>query len=275
MRDALLGRSLGRALFLSSMILATFGCDSSTLTPPPTPNPPPVDAGGLPDTNGFPDVGGGGLLVTRVAPDHGPFIGGNSAIVRGSGFTNEAFVTVGGRLVQPADTRLLDANRLAIVLPAGEPGPADVTVMVGDAEATLPDGYFYDDIYLDPSRGSTAGGTFVTLIGTGAPFTAGDTLTFGGAPCTDINLVSPTRLTCLTPPGPVSTVDVTLTRSEDGSTTTIEGATAEGDAFSLVLPFGFSLQQRLQISMQPDGPARRRSIPRSPPRAAAGCRAGR
>lgn len=222
MRDVLLGRSLGRALFLSSLMLAAFGCESSTLTPPPTPNPPPSDAGGVPDVNGFPDVGAGGLLVTRVAPDHGPFIGGNSAIVRGSGFTNEAFVTVGGRLVQPADTRLLDANRLAIVLPAGEPGPADVTVMVGDAEATLPDGYFYDDIYLEPSRGSTAGGTFVTLIGTGAPFTAGDTLTFGPTPCNELTLVSPTRMTCLTPPGPVSTVDVTLTRGEDGSTTTIE-----------------------------------------------------
>ena len=167
----------------------------------------------------FPDGGIGTttLRVTRVVPDHGPFTGGNGAVVRGSGFSDEALVFVGDRMVQPADTRLLDGNRLAIVLPAGEPGPADVRVQVGDEEATLEDGYTYDALAVDPTRGSVAGGTVVRITSRGFAFAEGDEVWFGGSPCRDVEVLTEETLTCRTPPGSVGEVDVRVVSGRDGS----------------------------------------------------------
>lgn len=179
------------------------------------------DAGGFPDTG----VDRDRLVVTRVAPAHGPFIGGNAAIVRGGGFTAESFVSVGGRDVQPADIDFLDPNRLSIVLPAGDPGPADVTVRVGDTEATLPDGYTYDSVYIEPSRGSTGGGTLVTLTTSpgaeGVAFEEGDEVFLGDAPCEGLQIISETVATCVTPPSAIGSVDVRVAFNGTGSSATI------------------------------------------------------
>jgi hypothetical protein len=207
------------------VVVALVGCQEvSTLTPPPIPQGTTVerDAGRAE----FPDSGVGTdrLVLARVAPDHGPFVGGNSAIIRGTGLTDEAIVTVGGRMVQPADTNLVDENRLAIVLPAGEPGPADVTVVVGDLEATLEDGYTYDAFYVEPTRGVVSGGTFVTVTGQGTGFAEGDEILFEGQPCTDVTIVSETVLTCRAPAGALGPADVAWVRGEDGATTNLEDA---------------------------------------------------
>ncbi|MCB9633755.1 MAG: IPT/TIG domain-containing protein [Sandaracinus sp.] len=217
------GRSKAAAYVVGSLLLGLFGCDAvSTLTPPPTPRASETerDAGRAE----FPDTGIGRdeLLIARVVPDHGPFVGGNSAIVRGIGLTDEALVTVGGRMVQPADTNLVDDNRLAIVLPAGEPGPADVTVRVGEQEFTLANGYTYDAFYVEPTRGVVSGGTFVTVTGQGTGFAEGDTILFEGQPCTDVTIVSETVMTCRTPAGALGTADVAWVRAEDGATTTLD-----------------------------------------------------
>ncbi|MFW5920219.1 MAG: hypothetical protein ACOCUS_00160, partial [Polyangiales bacterium] len=104
MRNVARSSSLGLG-FIALVVLA--GCsDPDTLAPPRFPSTDAEDAGTGPDgSEGFPDtgIGGDGLLVNRVAPDHGPFTGGNSAVVRGNGFMGEPNVSVGGRAVQPAD----------------------------------------------------------------------------------------------------------------------------------------------------------------------------
>ncbi len=214
--------------FLAHAALVVGGCECGTpqlLNPPPSPTVRTDDAGtdsfmGFPDGSG---IGGDRLTVSRVTPNHGPFVGGNSAIIRGTGFTDESFVTVGGRLVQPADTDFRSPNRLVVAMPAGEPGLVDVTVEVGDQSATLPDAYTYDSFYVQPNRGSTGGGTFVTLIGMGDAFAEGDSVTFGDAECTELDIVSAGRATCLTPPGVIGSVDVTLTH-EDGTSIALDDA---------------------------------------------------
>lgn len=178
------------------------------------------DGGPPPDTGaGFDDGGGigrGGLELARVVPDHGPFTGGNTVVLRGNGFTDEAQVTFGGLAVQVPDHRLIDGRRLAVVVPAGDPGPVDVTITVGDDTVTLEDGYTYDAIHVDPSSGAVSGGTFVTIVGTGTSFTEGDTVLFGRTPCVDVEVVSETRINCRTPPMAAGAVDVTVA-SDDGS----------------------------------------------------------
>lgn len=154
------------------------------------------------------------LSIERVVPNHGPFGGGNRVILRGSGFGGEPNVFFGTRAVQPADHEVIDSRRLAVIVPAGEPGAVDVRVEVGGAEATLSAGYTYDTIAVDPSRGATSGGTFVTITASGGlSFEAGDQPIFGRTPCTDVMLVSPVRITCRAPAGSAGYLDVIVQRA--------------------------------------------------------------
>lgn len=174
-----------------------------------------------PDTPTFSDSGiaTSTLTIDRVVPSHGSFMGGNIAILRGAGFTDTANVSFGAHAVQPADHVLIDPRRLQVVVPAGEVGLADVTIQVGDATFTLPDAYTYDALAVDPSSGSISGNTFVTILGSGTDFVDGDQVLFGRTPCTDVAIVSPTRITCRTPPMAAGTVDVTVVRASDASET--------------------------------------------------------
>ena len=206
-----------------------------------------VDAGEvLPDAGtdagpAFPDSGIGSttLALTAVVPPNGPYVGGNEVFLRGAGFTEDAVITFDGRMVQPADVELIDSHRLSVFVPAGEPGPADVAVQVGDDEITLPGGYTYDQIYVEPNRGSVSGGTVVSIIGnTGIGFADGDTAIFGRTPCTELSVVSDTRITCRTPPMSAGTVDVTVVRAADESEITAPDAYRYYDGTD---PFGGGL----------------------------------
>lgn len=167
--------------------------------------------GGGPDADGpGPDGGLPPLAVTAVQPSHGPWTGGTSAVVRGRGFEEGATVSFGARLVEPLDVSLVDDNRLAVTTPAGEPGAVDVRVALPDGrEAVLDDGFVFDGWYVDPPSGSAAGGSLVRLIGNeAADFQPDSTVTFDGAPATDVVVVGPTEITCRTPPGAVGPADV-------------------------------------------------------------------
>ena len=206
-----------------------------------------ADSGTLPDAGppdsgpAFPDTGVGTttLALTAVVPPNGPYVGGNAVFLRGAGFTDEAVVTFDGRMVQPADIELIDDHRLQVVVPAGEPGPADVVVQVGDQEITLPAGYTYDTIFVDPNRGSVSGGQVVSVTGEmGIGFADGDTVVFGRTPCTDVTVVSDTRITCRTPPMAAGTVDVTVVRGSDATEITAKDGYTYYDGTD---PFGGGL----------------------------------
>ncbi|HUF85549.1 MAG TPA: IPT/TIG domain-containing protein, partial [Acidimicrobiia bacterium] len=208
-------------------LLALAGCSDPPLIDGDAHIPTP-DAGPAPDSGPEFDDGGGigmtDLSLARVVPDHGPFIGGNEVILRGNGFTADGTATFGGREVQGADHRLIDARRLSAVVPAGEVGIVDVTYTVDGETVTLPDGYRYDPIYVEPDSGAVAGGTFVSIIGSGTDFADGDVVSFGRAPCTDVTVVSPTRITCRTPPSAAGSVDVTVIDGDDAAEISAEDA---------------------------------------------------
>lgn len=175
---------------------------------------PEVDSGdGLPDSS----IGVGTLQADRVVPAYGRYTGGNVVVIRGRGFDDFSQVLFGGRMVQPADHRLIDDRRLAVVVPAGDIGPVDVDVTVDGETVTIENGYTYEPIYVDPSSGAVSGGTFVTIRGAGTRFEMGDTVSFGRGACTDVDVVSETVLTCRTPASVAGSVDVTVTDAEDGT----------------------------------------------------------
>jgi hypothetical protein len=64
---------------------------------------------------------------------------------------------------------------------------------------------------ISPAYGPLAGGTSVTVTGSG--FTSSSTVFFGGAQASRVNFVNSTSLVATAPPGSLGTVDVTITTS--------------------------------------------------------------
>ncbi len=195
-------------------VLLAVGCSDSRRFGLPPLNDASVAADAEPDVaTSLPDAGEepSALLITHLAPGSGPFTGGNTVVVRGAGFDEDAEVRIGGRLAQPADYVLIDSHRLQILVPPGDVGVADVSITQGTDTFTLDDGYVYNAIVVEPANGSVAGGTLVEIVGSSTQFEAGTTVTFDDLACTDVKIVSPTRLTCRTPARRAGEVDVAVT----------------------------------------------------------------
>lgn len=192
--------------------LVATGCSSGQVGAPPDLGG--SDFGGDPDS-GTPPPASGVLEIRAVEPDHGPFTGGTQAIVRGVSFPENSVVFFDGHMVEPLYQRWLDPTRILVITPAGDVGPADVTVEVGedgvDGSVTLAGGFVYDSFYVDPGTGPELGGTSVTLYGQGTSFNASTTVLFGDAALEDIAIVSENQITGTTPPGAEGPVDVTVT----------------------------------------------------------------
>lgn len=62
---------------------------------------------------------------------------------------------------------------------------------------------------VNPTAGSVAGGTTITITGTN--FSSGATVTVGSAACTNVTVVSATSITCTTPAGSAGTASVVVT----------------------------------------------------------------
>lgn len=160
-------------------------------------------------------------MVIGVDPPHGPFSGGQRALVRGNGFAPDARVWFAEAEVPTADVLRIDATRLQVAVPPGGPGPVAVTVRNGDDESTsrtLQDAYAYDAWFASPSSGPTSGGTIVTLKGKSTSWLTGTIVRFGGTECQTTEVLSETEIRCTTPahaPGTVS-VAIRLPGEESG-----------------------------------------------------------
>ena len=76
---------------------------------------------------------------------------------------------------------------------------------------------------VSPSDGPSAGGTSITITGTG--FRAGATVDMGGTPCTSVTVVSATSVTCTTPARNGGGANVVVTNSDARSGTLANGFT--------------------------------------------------
>lgn len=87
---------------------------------------------------------------------------------------------------------------------------------------------------VSPNHGPLSGGTLVSV--TGSNFKAGAGVSFGGAACDDIVIISATQLTCTSPPHFPETVDVSVVNPDDQTGTLLRGFTFESDTASISLP---------------------------------------
>lgn len=130
-------------------------------------------------------------------------------------------VTVGGN---PAtDVVVSDTGTLTATVPAGTAGAADVTVTTSVGSDTLTDGYTYVEAptadSIDPDHGPEAGGTTVTVTGTGF-IDGATTVTVGDEAATDVVVVSDTELTFVTPAG---TGNAAVTITTPGGDAVVDG----------------------------------------------------
>jgi IPT/TIG domain len=169
------------------------------------------DAGG-PDAisldGAVPDVSPDALeiaphAVLGVDPPHGPFAGGTLVMIRGNGFESNARVWFGDVEVAKSSVTPVDPQRIQVVTPPGHTGAVDLRVQNGKAEstsATLTGGYTYDRFFATPPGGPTSGGTIITIEGDGVSWDDSTEVEIDRKPCTDVSILSPTKLACTTPP---------------------------------------------------------------------------
>jgi len=141
--------------------------------------------------------------VLGIDPPHGPFAGGTLVMIRGNGFESNARVWFGDVEVPQASVTPVDPQRIQVVTPPGATGAVDITVQNGKAAstaATLTGGYTYDRFFATPDSGPTSGGTIITLQGDNTSWDENTQVEIDRQPCTNLGILSPTKLACTTPP---------------------------------------------------------------------------
>ncbi|MEM7167971.1 MAG: IPT/TIG domain-containing protein, partial [Planctomycetota bacterium] len=164
--------------------------------------------------------------ITSLSPGSGPPSGGTSVTLAGTGFLPGTTVRFDG-IIAPAT--IVSTTQIFTASPAHAAGVVDVTVTNTNGTGTLANSFTYLSpptlTLVAPSMGSPAGGTLVTLTGSG--FDGTETVSFDGLPATAVTLISPTSLTALTPAHATGTVNVSVTNG-NGSDTLVGGYTYEG-----------------------------------------------
>jgi hypothetical protein len=149
--------------------------------------------------------------LTAVTPDIGPVAGGTSVTLTGTALTGATDVTFDG--VPATDVVVVNPTTVTATTPAHAPGAVDVEVSTPGGSATEVAAFTYvaapTVLSLAPADGPTAGGTAVTLTGTG--LTGTTDVTFDGVPATDVVVVDDSTVTVTTPPHAPGPVDVSVT----------------------------------------------------------------
>jgi Tol biopolymer transport system component len=162
----------------------------------------------------------GGLVtptITSLNPANptGPVTGGTQVIIAGSGFSTPSvrFGALAGTITNAA------ANSITVTSPATNAvGPVSIVVQNGNgttAVASVPFVYTFAPPVgaptlapLVPANGPVTGGTAITI--NGSQFAPGATVTVGGVPATDVQVLSNTQIVAVTPVGAEGPSDVVV-----------------------------------------------------------------
>jgi hypothetical protein len=151
-----------------------------------------------------------GPVVSSVSPNTGPTSGETLVTITGSGFTDATTVVFGG--VAAPSFAVRSDSKIVAVSPTHAAGTANVQVTApsGQSAVVSADQFAYGVVPVvsgvSPASGSTAGGTLVTITGTG--FTSSSSVSFGGVAAQSVTFVSGTTLSALSPPHAAGTTNV-------------------------------------------------------------------
>ena len=170
--------------------------------------------------------------LTAVNPNAGPMAGGTSVIITGTNFTAATAVNFGA--TPAASFTVNSATQITAVAPAEAPATVDVTVTTAGGTTALSAADQFTFLAaptvssLNPTFGSTAGGTSVIITGTN--FTGATAVSFGGTPAAGFVVNSPTQITATSPAHAAGVDNVTVT--SPGGTSAISPA----DQFTFIAP---------------------------------------
>ncbi|KAK3587658.1 hypothetical protein CHS0354_042441 [Potamilus streckersoni] len=149
------------------------------------------------------------LSITSISPNIGGIAGGQTVTISGQGFDyNATSVTICGKVCDAISTAAQSSTRFICLTPlssiTGGAQSCNVTASSGNLVVTLSNGYIYDTsltpsiLTVSPARGGTAGGTNVTISGSGFGTTTGAvSVTIDGSTCT-VSSVTNTVIICVT-----------------------------------------------------------------------------
>jgi hypothetical protein len=150
--------------------------------------------------------------IVAVAPAFGPQSGGTTVTIGVSGLGDAEVQSV---TFDGAEATVVDSDEWSVTVttPAGSVGPANVQMTFDSgAPVVRNNAYEYlanvDIVSVTPSVGPAAGGTIVTVNGTG--FDSATTVEIGGVLASDVRIASATRLTAVTPTGIPGAADVAV-----------------------------------------------------------------
>ncbi len=160
--------------------------------------------------------------ITHITPTSGPTDGNQTVTITGAGLSHTTQVFFG---TLPADFEIISDTQIRATTPPHGAALVDITLHAANTTNTLtttaPDAYrFQAPLQIwgySPTRGALAGGTFVTVRGTGFSSLDDLTITLDGRPATDIHPIDDHNLTFRTPARP-RTGSVPVLFRGDGTT---------------------------------------------------------
>ncbi len=161
------------------------------------------------------DTGQAATHILSIAPPSGPLAGGNVVAVIATGLIASSDTTVlfGQKLAQLVSVDAV-AHTALVRVPAGSAtGPVDVTLMTSKGSDKAAGGYSYSDALtltaVTPSAGPSAGGTAITITGSG--FAKGTVnVKIGALAASAVQVISDSQIQAVTPPGQPGYADVTV-----------------------------------------------------------------
>ncbi|MEP6764169.1 MAG: IPT/TIG domain-containing protein [Gemmatimonadaceae bacterium] len=176
--------------------------------------------------NGFTYTAAAAPVVTSIAPNGGGIAGGSVITITGTGFGAGATVSIGGTAATAVVVN--SATSITATAPAHAAGAVPVVVTNADNQiGTLAGGFTYFAAAapaitsIAPNAGNIAGGSAITITGTG--FGAGATVTIGGTAATGVVLNSATSISAIVPAHAAGAVSVVVTNADTQSATLAGG----------------------------------------------------
>ena len=183
-----------------------------------------------------------------IEPDQGPVAGGTAVIITGSGFLGATAVNILDSVPSstPATTfTVVDDTRINATMPAHAAGGVVIEVVApGGTGASGGQVFTYNPLpvitSVAPSSGPTAGGTAVTITGTGLG--SASNLTFDGVAGTSLVAVNDTTVTAVTPAHAAGAVNVVITTSGGTDTETNGFTYSDAPTITSISPTGTNFE---------------------------------
>ena len=160
-------------------------------------------------------------FIASVAPGQGTIVGGTPITISGVFFTGVTSVSIGGALA--TNMVVVSSTTITAVTPAHAAGSVSITIATPSRASTFQNAFSYASssiLSVFPNTGVVGGGALITI--SGSYLSGATSVTIGGAPATNLIVVSPTTITAVTPTGTLGPADVVVT-TPAGTLTSLNG----------------------------------------------------